>query len=106
MSTKRHRIGKGTRHTPGKRQWIVLAKADTEQVLEREGRIDLGERHKFKEVPVGQALTWRHPGSRESEDPADFERAEKWARENGYRVFVYPKEERDPLARARREVIA
>jgi len=106
MATKRHRVGTGRKHSPGKRQWIVLAKADTEHVLAKEGRIDLGERHKFKEVPVGLALVWRGPTSRESEDPSELARAEKFAQAEGYRVFVYPKEERDPLVRARREVIA
>ncbi len=102
---KRHRVGKGKRHT-GPRQWIVLARPDTDIVVTQEGRRDLGERSKFREVPIARASVWYGPKSTESADPASVVKAREYASREGYEVFTYPSSERDPLGRAKRELLA
>jgi hypothetical protein len=77
-------------------------------------RIDLGERHKLRDVQVGKAVMWSRAGKE-----VDVEKAQQWARKeredaahdpryatgHSHRVFVYPSTEKDPLGRARREVL-
>jgi hypothetical protein len=53
--------------------------------------------------PAAHAAVWKRRGYAK-----DVERAEEYARTQteGGRVIVYPREERDPLGRARREILA
>jgi len=90
--------------------WIV----DTVEPVDTHlTRIDLGERHKMRETREGRSVMWARNGTQ-----ADIEKAEIYARAErekaegnphrtgyGHRVFVYPTMEKDPLGRARREVL-
>ena len=97
---------------------IVIAWADEDAVIAKEGRVDLGERHQFRAVIVGKSAMWLNRGTAE-----DVAKAEAYAaRENGsedydgsryvprgetvrrMHVFVYPVTEKDPMGRAKRDV--
>lgn len=79
---------------------IVLARVEQEQIIDKHGRIDLGERHTFRAVPRPVAVVWaNHGGER------DVKRAESFALAEGYRVLSYPASEPDPLGRARADVM-
>lgn len=107
------------RGSPGKlegRGQIVVAwiSDDVKAVDPHLARVDLGERPKFRDVQVGKAVMWAHAGKE-----ADVEKAQQWAQKeredaardpryatgHSHRVFVYPSTEKDPLGRARREVL-
>lgn len=77
---------------------IVLARLDEGQVIAKHGRIDLGERHKFKKVDVPVSCMWINDGNED-----DAKKAESYAQANGYTVFRYNGES-DPLERARRDI--
>jgi len=62
-------------------------------------RLDLGERPVLRQVKMAKAAMWRNKG-----DDADLKKAHEYAAGEGYRVFVYPTTERDPLGRARRDI--
>ncbi len=84
---------------------IVLAKLyDDFEVVQR-GRVDIGERHKTREVKVARALMWKKRvpiGAL----PRELQKAEEFAKsEGGYEVFVYPSSERDSLQRAKRDLL-
>lgn len=82
-----------------KKHTIVLAKA--EENREVDGRTWLGaERLKWKDVDAAKALMWRNKGTEE-----DIETAHRFADAEGYTVFVYPTTERDPLGRAKKEIL-
>lgn len=87
---------------------IVIAwKTDDVEVVGT-ARVDLGERHKTRPIVVAKAVMW----SRKDSDK-DLASAEAYAKNPptttyptyDYRVFVYPATERDPLERARRDVL-
>jgi hypothetical protein len=87
---------------------IVIAwKTDDFEVVGT-ARVDLGERHKTRPIVVAKAVMW----SRKDSDK-DLASAEAYAKNPppttyptyDYRVFVYPATERDPLERARRDVL-
>ena len=82
---------------------IVLAWTTEEPRLEREGRIDIGERHTFKMERVPKAVMWKNRGS-----DADLVKARSYASEQGpgHHVFTYPTSERDPLGRAKKDVLS
>lgn len=105
---------RGNNEAASERKTIVIAWTEPEAEIEREGRVDLGERHKFLYVLRGRAAMWRNEGTEE-----DVHKAEQYAaRENAQlidgvprgdttqrmRVFVYPTTEKEPLERARRDV--
>ncbi len=79
---------------------ICLARVEQDQVVVKQGRIDLGERHTFAMVDKPIAIVWLNSG-----DAADVERAQTYAQANGYRVFTYPTSEPEPLVRARLDVL-
>lgn len=85
------------------RTTIVLAWVLEDFEVVRERRADLGERPITRRVLVPKAAVWLKRGS-----AADVLRAQTYAdKETGYkiRVFTYPTNERDPLGRAKREVL-
>ena len=79
---------------------IVLAWVDEDFVLVEEGQPDIGRPHKFRSVPKPLAAMWLNNGT-----PADIVKAQKYAETDGRTVFVY-EGEKDPLGRARREILA
>lgn len=79
---------------------IVLARLDEEQVIEKHGRIDLGERHKFKKVAVPISCMWLRNG-----DESDAIKAGAYAKKNGFSVFCYDRNEENPLDRARKDIM-
>lgn len=79
---------------------IVLARLDECHEIERYGRTDLGEPHKFKVMHVPVACMWLSHGTE-----SDATKAAAFARTEGYTVFCY-NDEKDPLGRARREIKA
>ena len=96
MPKKRHKVGAGF-----KRRWIVLAKKQTHTDLGVPGvRGPRGDTHS------ATATVWYGPKSAQSADPSEPQRAQRYALgDPGTVVFVYPAEEKDPLGRARREVL-
>lgn len=94
---------------------MVAWKVDSSDVVNHHlTRIDLGERHKTRPKVDGHAVMWVRRGT-----AVDVEKAESYARReaaeaakdprsatgHGHRVFVYPTTEKDPLGRARKEVL-
>lgn len=95
---------------------IVLAWTDHVQEVVREGRVDLGERHRFREVTVGKSAMWLNRGSAEDLAKAcayATKEQERVARESDsigtsrsvYDVFVYPIGTKDPLGKARKDIL-
>jgi hypothetical protein len=82
---------------------IVLAWVVPDFEVVRERRRDLGERPEMKEIKVPKAVVWLKSG-----DDADIEKAKAYAsKETEYEiaVFTYPTSEKDPLGKAKREVL-
>lgn len=82
-------------------QIIMLARIEEDFVIERHGRTDLGERHKLRAMPRPVALTWCLAGGKD-----DLIKAKSYASQEGYRVFIYPPAEIDPIGRAKQDVCA
>jgi len=84
---------------------VVYARAEEDFVVGRERRRDLGERPEMIPVTVGKAGMWsgKTPEPKLAETLA---KATAYGDKEGYRIFVYPSSEKDPLGRARREVVA
>lgn len=78
--------------------WVVLARVEQEQVIDTPGQPEIGLPHKFKEVDRPVALVWGRGNT-----PRNMEKAEARAEKDGYMVFVYPQEEKDPLGRGKLE---
>lgn len=79
---------------------IVLARADIAYRPVGTWRHDLGERPKMEEVPDPKSLIWLNEGT-----ATDLKKAKAYARQEGYSVFTYPTTERDPLGRAKKDVL-
>ena len=79
---------------------IVLARVEEDQVVVQQGRIDLGERHKFKTVAKPVSLMWVNNGT-----ATDAAKAKEFADREGYTVFCY-NGEKFPLEKARKDVLA
>lgn len=82
---------------------IVIAWAETESQVDPSApmaRRDLGERPKLMEVAISKAAMWANDGTK-----SDIAKARAYASRQGYRVFVYPASEVNPLGRARRDVL-
>jgi len=83
----------------------VVAWTAEDFAVVRERRADLGERPELRAVTVGRAAMWLNRAT-----PADVAKARDYA-ERGTGdgtpmvVFTYPVTEKDPLGRARREVL-
>lgn len=78
--------------------WVVLARVEQEQVIDKPGRPDIGEPHTFKEVDKPVALVWGRGDS-----ARNLEKAGTYAEKEGYMVLVFPPTEEDPLGRAKLE---
>lgn len=76
--------------------WVVLARVEQEQIIDKPGRPDIGEPHTFKEADKPVALVWGRGDS-----ARNMEKAGAYAKKEGYMVFVYPPGEEDPLGKAR-----
>lgn len=85
---------------------IVLAWTTEEPRLEREGRIDIGERHTFKMVRVPKAVMWLNRGSEKDLATAILYAAQQSTPQQPHHVFTYPTSERDPLGRAKKDVLS
>lgn len=84
---------------------IVLAKLYDDFEIVQHGRVDLGERHKTREVKQARAAMWQR-SVKPDKLPAELAKAEAYARAEGYDVFVYPSGDRDSLDHAKRDVLA
>jgi len=86
---------------------IVVAWTEDEQDLapgQRPWRHDLGERPKLVDVKKPYAAMWRNSGT-----AVDVTKAQEYSRKENPktgRVMVYPTTEKDPLGRARKDVLA
>jgi hypothetical protein len=92
--------GKTPGHAPEKFK-IVLGWVTTELEVVRARRTDLGELPDLKQVLVPKAVVWVNKGSEK-----DLEKAHSYAKAQKDRtvlVFTYPKTEKDPLERAKKE---
>lgn len=78
--------------------WVVLARVEQEQVIDKLGQPEIGKPHKFKEVDRPIALVWGRGDS-----PRNMEKAHARAKKDGFMVFVYPPDEKDPLGRGKLE---
>jgi hypothetical protein len=78
---------------------IVIAWTEEAQEIVKLGRVDLGESHKFKTIRRPMAAVWLNRGTE-----SDAAKARKYAANEGHRVFCY-ENERDPLAKARKDVM-
>ena len=79
---------------------IVVARIEQETIIVKEGQIDIGRPHVFGTRPKPVAMCWVNEGTND-----DLEKANAWAKREGYRVFAYPTTEPDPLSRAREDVM-
>lgn len=81
---------------------IVVAKVYVEQIVSNPGgyRADLGDRPKFTDIQVPRAMVWLNVG-----DAEDIVNAKLWAAREGYVVFCYDVSERDPLGRAKLDIL-
>lgn len=84
---------------------IVLSKLYDDFEIVQRGRVDLGERHKTREVKVARALMWKK-GVKPNALPKELVKAEAFAKTEGYTVFVYPSDDRDVLNHAKRDLLA
>ena len=78
---------------------IVLAKLVDTQVVKKLGRVDVGERHQFENIKVPVSVMWLNNG-----EDYDVAEAEKYAKAEGYTVFLYEGEP-NPLERARQDIL-
>jgi|HubBroStandDraft_2_1064218.scaffolds.fasta_scaffold244596_2 hypothetical protein len=85
---------------------IVIAWTEEEQEIapgQKPWRHDLGERPKLVDVKKPRAVVWLNDGS-----DADAVKAREYVKKEHPvvgRVFLYPTTERDPLGKARREIM-
>lgn len=82
------------------RHQIVLARKEQSFRPVGTARVDLGERPQMEAYDVGVAMMWLLSG-----DEKDVEKAKRYASTEGYTVLLYPTDERDPLTRARRDIL-
>lgn len=78
---------------------IVIAWTVAEVEIVRARRIDLGEHPVTRAVQSPRAAMWLNAGTQD-----DLRKARDYATREGYAVFTYVGE-REPLARARREIL-
>jgi hypothetical protein len=92
--------GKAPGHGPEKFK-IVLGWVETKLEVVGTHRADLGELPNLKQVIVPKVLMWLNKGSEK-----DLEKAHSYAKaqkDQTVLVFTYPKTEKDPLGRAKKE---
>lgn len=92
--------GRGFSANPTEKVQIVLARTEEDYEVVRPGQSDIGIPAKTRVVLVPKALIWLRKGT-----AADVAKAEAHARSEGWRVFTYPTGERDPLGRAKKDVL-
>lgn len=85
---------------------VVAWTEDTQEIApgQRPWRHDLGERPKLVQAKKAHAAMWRNRGGR-----ADIDKAHAYSRKENPdtgKVYVYPVTEKDPLGRARRDILA
>ena len=83
---------------------IVLAKIYDDFEVTQRGRVDLGERHKTRDLKVARALMWKKKVT-PANLAAEVAKAEAFARSEDYRVYVYPSSDRDSLNHAKRDLL-
>ena len=87
--------------TPSGVQTIVTAWSEEREVYDgKPFAKDLGVAPKMRKIVVPHAAMWMNRGG-----PSDVEKAKKYAEKEGHRVFLYPTSEKDPLGRARKDVL-
>lgn len=80
---------------------IVIARVDPEGGAATVARRDrYGTPVEFKYAPAARAAIWLNRG-----DKSDIAKARRHAEKEGYVVFTYPTSEKDPLGRAKREIM-
>lgn len=82
---------------------IVLAKVIEEARVvagSKVPRVDLGERHSMETYRRPVAMMWLARGG-----DSDAAKARAYAAGEGYGVLIYPSTERDPLGRAKAEIM-
>jgi hypothetical protein len=108
----RRRYGRARRPSVG--QVVVAWRSDSSEAVDPHlTRVDLGERHKLRPIIEGKAVMWaRHGNAHDISKAEAYAHSETVKAENDpwrtgydYRVFVYPTTEKDPLGRARREIV-
>lgn len=85
---------------------IVIAWTEDEQEIapgQKPWRHDLGERPKLVDVKKPRAVVWVNDGS--DADAAKAREYVKKAHPGTGQVFLYPTTEKDPLGKARRDVV-
>ena len=84
--------------------WVVIAwQEDARRAVDWDTtRVDLGERPQWEDIKVPKAVVWVRTGTQ-----ADVVKAEAHAATLDYpaRVFTYPSKEKDPLGRARQDIV-
>lgn len=78
---------------------IVLAKLNDGLKLVKRGRVDIGGPHQFADIKIPVSVMWLNNG-----EDYDVAEAEKYAKAEGYTVFLYEGEV-DPLERARQDIL-
>jgi hypothetical protein len=88
----------------GDKHWVVVARVVTE--MEPMPRKTWRDPYtpRLQEVPVARGAVWRK-GVPETKLAAEVAKATQSVGNEGYRVFVYPSSERDPIGRAKREML-
>ena len=87
-----------------RRPWVVVIWVETvkQAVDPHLTRVDLGERHKWKDVQVPRGCVWVRHGS-----AADVDSAKAWAatQAEDVQVLTLPATEEDPIGAAKRQVM-
>jgi hypothetical protein len=78
---------------------VVLARLDDDFIVVDPGQPDIGRRAKLQDVKKPVSLMWCRKG-----EQVDIAKAQRYAASEGYTVFTYPTNERDPLGRAKVDI--
>ena len=82
------------------KQTIVLARLEEDFRVIEYRRTDLGERPLMERIDKPVACIWLNAGSDD-----DVSKAQKYAATAGYTVYTYATSERDPLGRAKKDIV-
>lgn len=78
---------------------ITLARLVEDYKVVSDAGYDLGRKKKVETYLRPEALVWKLNGG-----PGDVAKARAYAEQEGYRVFLYPVTEDDPLGQAKKDV--
>ena len=78
---------------------IVLARLDEDFRVKELRRVDLGERNVMERIDKPVSCMWLNRGTAQ-----DVEKAQVYAKTEGYRVFTYPINVRDALSQAKKDI--